>query len=255
MVSSKQILRETGIKSMKTLTRWHKDRIIPEPTIGPSSSGRGKLAYWPDWVLDRCKQIVDLQRQGHGLHAAVALIEGKRVNDAINKAIHVGELASEIEHKEIAGVSLGDAFLSLVTEHLTQVAAADVIHVAIAQLRAVGILRRSLVLLNAGFNPVLLIMGTEVRIFPDFLVSHELSDGAASAQPCITLPLLAPLQRLFSAIGRELPTPKFYRPAPKLWRERGDVDFEVMFYPGGMNGFEIIPGSETRIGQASEPEK
>jgi DNA-binding transcriptional MerR regulator len=76
MVTAKQILAATGLKNAHTLTRWHKHHgIIPHPTIGVSSSGRGKCAYWPDWVLDRCRRIVELQKQGHTLASALRLVD------------------------------------------------------------------------------------------------------------------------------------------------------------------------------------
>src|ERR1700756_2931221 len=77
-VTSKQILQATGFKSPKTLTRWAKSGIIPGPHIGTHPSGRGKIAYWPDWVLERCQHIAELLRQGHTPSSAVSLLETER---------------------------------------------------------------------------------------------------------------------------------------------------------------------------------
>src|SRR6266852_9113255 len=84
MVSSQQILERTGLKSSKTLTRWHQQGFIPQPVVRTHPSGRGKMAYWPDWVLDRCVRIVELQRQGHSLKSAVQTLEMERIGATID---------------------------------------------------------------------------------------------------------------------------------------------------------------------------
>ena len=79
MVTSAEILAGTGLKSGKTLTRWHQQGVIPAPIIGTHPSGRGKISYWPDWVLERCQRIVALQKEGYTPTAAANQIddEGK----------------------------------------------------------------------------------------------------------------------------------------------------------------------------------
>lgn len=79
-INSQDILEKTGLKSAKTLTRWHKRGIIPEPVVRTHPSGRGKMAYWPDCVLERCVKLVELQKEGHTLNSALATIERERIN-------------------------------------------------------------------------------------------------------------------------------------------------------------------------------
>jgi len=86
-VTSKQILQATGFKSPKTLTRWAKSGIIPGPHVGTHPSGRGKIAYWPDWVLERCQRIAELLRQGHTLGSASSVLENERTLRLIDEAV------------------------------------------------------------------------------------------------------------------------------------------------------------------------
>ena len=70
VISSKEILAKTGIKTAKTLTRWYQRGLIPRPTVGTHPSGRGKVGYWPDWVADHCRRMIELRRDGYSLEAA-----------------------------------------------------------------------------------------------------------------------------------------------------------------------------------------
>ena len=83
MISSKEILEKTGLKSTKTLTRWHKAGIIPEPMIETHPSGRGKIGYWPDYVLTRCLKIIELRKQGYSLSAAALEAARQRIEGPI----------------------------------------------------------------------------------------------------------------------------------------------------------------------------
>jgi hypothetical protein len=48
--------------------------IIPGPHVATHPSGRGKIAYWPDSVLERCRRVAELLRQGHTLGSALSLL-------------------------------------------------------------------------------------------------------------------------------------------------------------------------------------
>jgi DNA-binding transcriptional MerR regulator len=75
MVTTKQILAETSIEDPKTLYRWHRLGVIPPPGKGLAASGRGRISLWPDWVLDRCKRIIELQKQGYSLKGAANFLD------------------------------------------------------------------------------------------------------------------------------------------------------------------------------------
>jgi MerR HTH family regulatory protein len=78
MVTSKQLLKVAGLKSARTLKRWADAGFIPQTQIGTHPDGHGKMGFWPDWVLERCRKIVELRRQGHSIPAAIRMIEEAR---------------------------------------------------------------------------------------------------------------------------------------------------------------------------------
>jgi len=67
-VTSRDIMRATGITNVATLVRWHgQEGLIPPPEIRTHPEGRGKMAYWPEWVLHRCVRIKQLRKEGMSL--------------------------------------------------------------------------------------------------------------------------------------------------------------------------------------------
>src|SRR5688500_16508550 len=83
MITSTDILNTTGLKSSNTLTRWHQRGLIPQPLVRTHPSGRGMISYWPDWVLDRCVRIVELQKEGHSLESAARMLQIEQWNRAL----------------------------------------------------------------------------------------------------------------------------------------------------------------------------
>src|SRR5215213_3199885 len=96
LITSQDILKATGLKSTKTLTRWHQRGVIPAPLIRTHPSGRGKIAYWPDWVLYRCVRIVLLQKQGHSLVSAARVVHLENRDDIAEDVEFSAETISEL---------------------------------------------------------------------------------------------------------------------------------------------------------------
>jgi DNA-binding transcriptional MerR regulator len=251
MVTSSQILKAAGL-SAKTLTRWHQKGIIPRPAISTSPSGRGKMAYWPDWVLNHCQKIVELQRQGHNLHSAALLLEADRVGNLLkaNAALQFGE--KEITFQDGVKVNLLDLFLAVILAQLESMATADLIHVLVPRLRSLKALDTAVRMLADGYSPVLLISGPDVVIVYDVLVSHWLSERPNQAQPLIVLPLLPLLRKVFTSVGRELGFSPKVRPARKLWRDENGSVNEYEYFQDDIYSLEVVRETEKRIGPTAE---
>jgi hypothetical protein len=128
MISTRDILEATGLKSGKTLTRWHQRGLIPEPLVRTHPSGRGKMSYWPDWVLDRCVRIVELQRQGHSLESAAQTLKTERWNRLVEEAESEPDITEFLEQRRVDFGSgregtLLDAYHSVMVRSLTNVMA------------------------------------------------------------------------------------------------------------------------------------
>src|SRR5690242_3790040 len=101
MITSHDILDKTGLKSAKTLTRWHQRGLIPEPLIRTHPSGRGKVAYWPDWVLNRCLRIVELQREGHSLQSAASVLGVQDLGSRIERGGSIRSFVEGLKDKKL----------------------------------------------------------------------------------------------------------------------------------------------------------
>jgi hypothetical protein len=233
MVTSQKILDRTG-QTMKTLTRWHKAGVIPKPTIGTSPSGRGKMAYWPDWVLERCVQIADLQKQGHSLHSAVALLDAQRVSRLIEGVTSAPDFSKKLVTVGERQVKFGDIFSAMLVGELKKALAADVVAAIVPKLRQSDALDVAITMYRNGFNPVLAFDGEGLTVTYDFLAGQQLS-AAKDGNIRIYMPLLPTLRKLFqSSKGAEFfaADPKV-TPAPKVWTRDGDDIVETTYYPMG----------------------
>src|SRR4051794_23650034 len=83
LITSKDILEATGLKSAKTLTRWYQRGLIPRPLIRTHPSGRGKIAYWPDLVIDLCVRIVSMQREGLSLESVKRRLDDEQFGTSL----------------------------------------------------------------------------------------------------------------------------------------------------------------------------
>ena len=246
MVTTADILSATGLKASKTLTRWHQRGVIPAPTVGLHPSGRGKTSYWPDWVLDRCVRLVELQRSGKSLEEAAVAIEMERLEkilDAANEApLGLDDIPVRVGERE---VSLGD-LVALEVAQATADAMPGLVSVQalVKSLRSARAGDTALALLSGGYNPVAIVGDGQPEVVPDFVVSHRL---AAGASPFVVVGLLAPLRAVFTKLGRELPVAPSAIPAPAIWVSESGGRVEYAIYPGGPAGFELIRESARAV--------
>ncbi len=246
MITSHDILDQTGIKSAKTLTRWHQRGLIPEPLVRTHPSGRGKVAYWPDWVLDRCRKIVELQREGHSLQSAAQVLSVERMGQNIDRVMAerpVSELLAEAKIKLTPtrdGTVLDAFLLAMVGSVGSRLPGATERQQLLVQLRDSDAVDQALNLLRAGYAPVLVYDGDRPEIIPDFLLSWRLSDDPPPHTALVVAPLLPNFRKLFPWIDRFVGTSPTAFPAPKIWSREGDAVVEYTYYPAGPIGFELI---------------
>lgn len=252
-ITSKQILQATGLKSAKTLTRWAKSGIIPRPHVGTHPSGRGKIAYWPDGVLARCQRIAELLRQGHTLGSAYSVLETDRTLRLIDEAEQSPDVGALVSKKvrlpngqETNLESVVDAFIAQAADNL--IVGDALHHKLVMQMRNANVAGWSLKLLAAGYNPVCVFNGERIEVFPDFLVSHHLSDEQSGGSTCLVIATLPLLRKAFAALGRTLPKEPAVRPAPQVWAREGDAIVEYQVFLGGQLGFELLRETANTVG-------
>jgi DNA-binding transcriptional MerR regulator len=256
MITTKTLSRKTGL-SAKTLTRWANRGIIPRPAISTHPSGRGKIGYWPDAVLDRCLRIVQLRKQGHSVESALAMLGLEHVNQCLAKldqpsfadllAKHKvkGPRGEEVDFLEVFRAAIAGSLRDSVLDRDHHRTILDKLY---ADNRL--LLRNALGLMEGGYSPFLTYDGTTVRIEPDFLLSFPI---ASEKRSCFSLPL-RPVLRKFLAIlgGEELLPEARVQPAPKVWVREGDTIVEYHIYLAGPLGFELIRELAQTVGTTRE---
>jgi DNA-binding transcriptional MerR regulator len=259
MLTSKTVARKTGL-SLKTLSRWANQGIIPKPAVHTHPSGRGKIGYWPDFVLERCRRIVQLRKQGHTLGNALALLGLEHVEKCLAR-VKQPTFADLLAEKKVPGpngteVDLLEVFLAVVAEDVRgSVLDRDCLPAILSQLQASRRLhlRTALRLMEAGYSPFLRYDGTTVRIEPDFLLGHP---TAPEGHAFFAVPLRPAFRKFLSMIGVEdLLTPAPVRAAPKVWVREGDTIVEYDIFLGGGLGFEIIRELARTVGITPKSEE
>ena len=254
MITSTEILEKTGLKSGKTLTRWYKKGIIPEPLIRTHPSGRGKIAYWPDWVLDHCLKIIEFRKQGYTINEAALLLDQERILKIVQSADERSLLSKllgskKVDLKDGKKTNLYEIFLSIILKDLKDILTdRNQQLVLIKKFKDQGSLDLALSHLKAGYNPVLFFDGEDLKIIADFVVGHILSFNPITGKPCIVHPLLSSLKRFFKMLGEDVPIGSLAAPAPKIWTKHGDALVEIDIALMGINGFELIRETARTIG-------
>jgi hypothetical protein len=247
MVTTEQILEATGLRAAKTLTRWQRAGVIPAPQIGTHPSGRGKTGFYPDWVLDRCRRVLELQKQGHTLRSAVTTLETERLRSLIEEIAAQPSLAEILKRKTIRRgdglkVDLLTVAHAVILNDLGPLLdPGDLRQTLLHGMAAQGAAGRALELLQAGYSPVLVTDGTGVEVVADFLVSHWLSGQGRAAAPLLVFPLLPALRRILPKLLADVAAEKLAAPAPAVWVRQGDavLEYPILLIDTEL-GFELI---------------
>jgi DNA-binding transcriptional MerR regulator len=256
MITTQTLTRKTGL-SAKTLTRWSNQGLIPRPAVCTHPSGRGKIGYWPDAVLDRCLRIVRLRKEGHSLESAVALLGLEHVAQCVAEAERprFSDLLAQRTAKRPNGeeVNLLEVFRAAVALSLKDsVLDRDHHRTILDQLHADNrrLLRTAVELVGSGYDPFLTYDGTTARIEADFLLGFPSTSPERSS---FSLPLRPALRRFLALFGAEGLIPEArVRAAPKVWINEGDTVVEYHLFLGGPLGFELIRETAQTVGVTRE---
>ena len=74
-ITTEQVLKNCGIRSGKTLTRWRQAGLLPSPSLETHPSGRGKTAFYPVWICDWIRWVQSQQQKGLSLSKIVETID------------------------------------------------------------------------------------------------------------------------------------------------------------------------------------
>jgi DNA-binding transcriptional MerR regulator len=247
-----QKIRERKGLNPSTLRMWRIKGIIDQGELGPHPiKGRGRVRTYSPATVDKIETIVDLRRkEGLSLKAAVARYEKELAEklEFVNK-LKLGHLLKK-EKIKLNGITLDaiefceSAILASLMPFVQDVKAQRKI---LRQLRKDDLVNHAWIMLVSGFSPCLTWDGSTIRITPDFMIAHNLSQDSQKGKPFVVATLYPIFETLLQLMGREplvLPTAK---PAPKVWITYGEDTVEFDLRLGGEIGFEVDRESGRRM--------
>lgn len=174
-VTSRDIMRAAEITNVATLVRWHRhEGLIPHPEIRTHPNGRGKIAYWPEWVLHRCVRIKQLRKGGKSL-AQIREVLGndwETAGSQPKRRYRFAEASRSID-ESAARSNIRREVNQFLFDWMKQLQAA--IRKTTTCIIADDVVQKALALFEQGVNPVLVLVGDKAVLTADFAVSIHLA--------------------------------------------------------------------------------
>lgn len=240
-VSSKEILERAEIGSGKTLTRWYSEhRLIPPPDIDTHPSGRGKMAYWPAWVLPRCIRIRQLLKSGHSLDDIRGMLGTDWSAEARRSSRQYSYTAVSKELEKHAAIeNFVEAVLRELPPGMLRAPQRDAEQITEWLLNRKTI-EHLLDLMDRGYNPVLVLDGDSRYIVPDFVVGQMLAKAAVMGGHWWVAALCGPAYEAFKTVVADLDAMPRVRPVARIveYEENGTVEQAIQLV--GPFDFELV---------------
>jgi hypothetical protein len=254
MLTTQEILKRTGLKTRHTLTTWHKAGLITPPKIMKHPSGKGVHAVWPDEVLEQCMKLATLRKPGRPTSDAKRVIEtirvfqteGRRKYFALGKKSHQDKDSKVVTFKKdpivvTYGIDLPRIFVAMLMPSLcTHITKAKDQESAALEIKRQNVFDSALSLLKAGYSPTLIIEKKNFHVWPDFMISHHLSQQASSDNSFVLIPLLAPLKKAFQAARLSFPETQLATPAPRIRVPSGSESTEKDIAISADGSFKVV---------------
>lgn len=244
MITSHELMKKLGIQNAKTLTRWHQQDLIPPPEMAVHPNGRGRIGYWPDWVVPRCVRIRRLMKEGLKLneirgHLGTNWQDEERLSKRRYRFRDVMQ-KMELHARICAFTETVDAKLSALLFRLNRKLASPKRQLcdALANRETLDYVVQ---LVQQGITPVVISDGMEVKIIPDFLVAAELD--SERSKPLFVVPIFHEVRTVFGDGGPDWPPSPQIRPVPRALRV-GESGVEFGFQRIGTTDFRLIPAGE-----------
>ncbi len=188
-VTSRDIMKATGITNVATLIRWHgKEGLIPSPDIRTHPNGRGKMAYWPEWVLHRCVRIKQLRKEGKSLAAIRELLgDDWEQEERKHRRRYVFADVSHQMDVRAAHANLQHAIEQFLASWIKERRAA--LTRTSVQTLSVEVMQRAIELMEQGINPVLIVTADSVLVTADFAVSIQLASFDSIGDGFLVMPI------------------------------------------------------------------
>ena len=222
MVTSHEILKRTGLKTRRTLTAWYKAGLIPRPRIVKHPSGKGTIAVWPDEVMERCLELINLRKPGRPSRetkinlSIIQLFERAPIRQGrltpeetllANTANDGDMISREDDLPEFFITMLMPSLFPFFPESRSR-------SEMISKIRAKEVMRQALDIYKTGFYPILMISQDDMEVTSVSLLAHGRAGEAFGNKARLIVPLFEPLERAFRAARIPFPEAKIPSASP-----------------------------------------
>ena len=232
-VTSRDIMDAAGIADITTLIRWHgKEMLIPPPDVRTHPNGRGKMAYWPEWVLQRCLRIKQLRKEGKSLAEIRQLLgsdwqQAEREHKHKHKRRYVFADVSRQMDIRAAHANLQQAvqrFLGTWIKERRAMLTRSSVQTVTAE-----VMQQAIELMGKGINPVLIVTTDSVLVTADFAVGLRLSSLHSICDAFMVVPIWRELSAFAASIAK-LPKCPEVRATPRVEEGTGtDSQERIVF--------------------------
>ena len=243
LVPSSELCTAAGIKGTKTLTRWHQRRLIPKPTIGTHPNGRGKIAYWPRWVLDRCKKIRHLVDAGKTLKEIACILgnDWPAEKKKSRKRYRLSEVSPRMDLCQAESI-----FIELVTGNFFEFLPTMRQDIRPLSRRLDDFLVRDeirdtvIASIDRGCNLILLWDGDEFQIAADFVAGQILADTSETGKSFVMVPLYRHAITAYEKVRPSAGPKPTLRPRLQVTETKGRTSVELELHRVGEAGYELV---------------
>jgi|GEM_PF-5796466 len=235
LVPSSELCKAAKIKDTKTLTRWHQRRLIPKPTIGTHPNGRGKIAYWPRWVLDRCKKIRHLVDAGKTLKEIACILgnDWPAEKKKSRKRYRLSEVSPRMDLCQAESIFI--EFLPTMRQDIRPLSRRLDDFLVRDEIRDTVIAS-----IDRGCNLILLWDGDEFQIAADFVAGQILADTSETGKSYVMIPLYRHAITAYEKVRPSAGPKPTLRPRLQVTETRGRSSVELELHRVGEAGYELV---------------
>jgi len=237
-VTSQDVMEAAQIGNPVTLTRWRKMGLIPPPDVRTHPSGRGKIAYWPEWVLERCLRIQQLKNTGKSLGEIADLLGSDweaEHREHQRRRYRFADASAQMD-RQAALINLQDAVERVLRGWISSQQSR--LRRTSVPIFPSDVVEQAVLMAEQGINPVLVIEADWIGVAPDFLISQKLSQSRSLDRPLFVVPLFDILQG-FLGKCESIPNEPTMRPSSNVSVFDSDGEHERRFVATDGWSFEI----------------
>ena len=263
MATGAQIREQTGL-SRKALKLLGEIGVISKGEVKPHPSvPRGRTTLHPDEDLYTCKVIAKLcKEEGLSLREAAAQYKVYGLRDKVrkrsrkmasqtylhNSRMYLLEEMEEYEDEE--KLDLNILLRNAISDDVGRIARdSQVLEAILSGIEQYKMFDRAFDMLVAGYSPILVWNGLDLKVIPDFMLSHVLTLEINEGKPYTIIPLFRYIESVIRPFIDDEKIHPTIHAAPKVLAKEGNKLIEYEVVPHGYLGVELLERTAKVIGK------